>query len=318
MTQGPALSPLFCGFDDSADQTRFLAAAWGSSARAAGTLPSVCIAGAHRFPDGEVRVRLDLEGQKNKRAVICRSLDRPDGKLIELLFAASALRDQGVEKIALVAPYLAYMRQDTAFRPGEAVSQKVMAGLLEGAFDGLVTVDPHLHRVARLEEVFQRMETGCLSAAGSLADLLRKENVSPDTLLLGPDAESIHQIGAVAKAAGLGAVTAIKERRGDRQVAISLPDPGQFRDRPVILVDDVISTGQTLIACAEAALKAGAKSVDAYAVHALYPAQVGKAFTKAGIGRVKSCDGVPHPSNAAPLAPLLAEGLTALAEFNRP
>jgi len=301
----------FCGFDDSAAQTRALAAASG------GALPSLHMAETHRFPDGEVRVRLDLEGRGYKRAVICRSLDQPDSKLIELLFAAAALRDQGVEKIVLVAPYLAYMRQDIAFRSGEAVSQKVLAGLLEDAFDGLITVDPHLHRVARLEEVFPRLETCCLSAAGALADLLRKENVSPKTLLLGPDEESIHQVGAVAVAADLSATTALKERTGDRQVAVALADPDMFKDRPVILVDDVISTGQTLIACAHAALKAGAKSVDAYAVHALYSPQTGKAFTDAGIRSVKSCDGVAHSSNAVSLAPLLAEGLASLREFNR-
>jgi len=307
----PVAELAFCGFDDSAAQTRALAAASG------GALPSLHMAETHRFPDGEVRVRLDLEGRGNKRAVICRSLDQPDSKLIEILFASAALRDQGVEKIVLVAPYLAYMRQDTAFRPGEAVSQKVLAGLLEGAFDGLITVDPHLHRVPRLEEVFPRMETSCLSAALALADLLRKENVSADTLLLGPDEESIHQVGAVAAAAGLRATTALKERIGDRQVVVSLPDPGLFKDRPVILVDDVISTGETLIACAQAALAAGAKSVDAYGVHALYPPQTAKAFAAAGIGAVKSCDGVPHPSNAVSLAPLLAAGLATLAEFNR-
>ena len=161
------------------------------------------------------------------------------------------------------------------------------------------------------------METCCLSAAPVLADLLRKENVSADTLLLGPDAESIHQVGAVASAAGLSAVTALKERSGDRQVAVVLADPDMFKGRPVILVDDVISTGETLIACAHAALKAGAKSVDACAVHALYPPQTGKAFTDAGIRSVKSCDGVLHSSNAVSLAPLLATGLASLAEFNR-
>ena len=124
---GPVAEVAFCGFDDSAAQAGALVAAWG------GALETFHMVETHRFPDQEVRVRLDLEGRRYKRAVICRSLDQPDSKLIEILFASAALRDQGVEKIALVAPYLAYMRQDTAFRSGEAVSQKLLAGLHEGA-----------------------------------------------------------------------------------------------------------------------------------------------------------------------------------------
>ena len=99
----------------------------------------------HRFPDGESQLRLPpaLPGQ----VVLCRSLDRPNGKLVELLLAAGCARQLGASQLILVAPYLCYMRQDKAFRTGEAISQQIVGNFLAGLFDTLVTVDPHLHRV---------------------------------------------------------------------------------------------------------------------------------------------------------------------------
>ena len=100
----------------------------------------------HRFPDKEARVRvMDCAAVQGRHVALYRSLDDPDSKIIEVLLAASALRDAGAAAVTLVAPYLCYMRQDKAFNPGEAVSQRAIGALLAQAFDGLVAVDPHLH-----------------------------------------------------------------------------------------------------------------------------------------------------------------------------
>ena len=99
-----------------------------------------------RFPDGESLVRVC--GQA-RTALVLRSLDDPNAKLVELLLTAASLRDGGADRVILIAPYLAYMRQDMAFHPGEAVSQQVIGRLLAATFDGVATVDPHLHRVDR-------------------------------------------------------------------------------------------------------------------------------------------------------------------------
>jgi ribose-phosphate pyrophosphokinase len=109
---------LLLGFPEYMAQTQALANAAG--------LPCGEVA-LHRFPDGETRVRLP-EGLP-RRLVLCRSLDRPDDKLISLILAAGAAREQGVETLFLVAPYLCYMRQETAFHPGEAVSQRIVGRL---------------------------------------------------------------------------------------------------------------------------------------------------------------------------------------------
>ncbi len=95
---------------------------------------------------------VDGAGQLPARAVLLRSLYQPNDKLVELLLAARAARGLGVRHLTLVAPYLAYMRQDIAFHPGEAVSQRIVGPFLASLFDAVVTVDRHLHRVATLPE----------------------------------------------------------------------------------------------------------------------------------------------------------------------
>src|SRR3546814_2966154 len=87
---------------------------------------------------------------------------------LPLRFAARAAREFGARSVGLIAPYLGYMRQDTRFHPGEAVSTPLFAQFLEEAFDWLVTVDPHLHRVERLQSLY-RIPTAHVSATRSEA-----------------------------------------------------------------------------------------------------------------------------------------------------
>jgi ribose-phosphate pyrophosphokinase len=117
----------------------------------------------HRFPDGESLVTLPstIPG----RVFVYCSLDNPNERLVPLLLALHGLRDAGARWIGLIAPYLAYMRQDAAFNPGEVVSQRVVAALLAAPVDALWTVDPHLHRVSSLDVIFPRIRAQALTAA---------------------------------------------------------------------------------------------------------------------------------------------------------
>ena len=130
----------------------------------------------HRFPDGESRVRLPAE--LPDRAIFYCSLDHPNDKLVELLLAAGAARELGVRHLTLVAPYLCYMRQDKAFHPGEAVSQRIVGMFLAGQVDKLVTVDPHLHRVATLAEAVPARETLTLSAAAQMGGFVKRGEIA--------------------------------------------------------------------------------------------------------------------------------------------
>ena len=124
----------------------------------------------HRFPDGELRLR--LPEQLPARVVIWRSLHDPNEKLVELLLTAQAARTLGAQHLTLVAPYLAYMRQDIAFRPGRGGEPAHRGAVsLAELFDAVITVDPHLHRVATLEEAIPVPDAVVLSGAPVLADL---------------------------------------------------------------------------------------------------------------------------------------------------
>ena len=260
----------------------------------------------HTFPDGESKVT--VPGGAGY-AAICRSLDHPNAKLIEIILAASALRDQGAQTLVLVAPYLPYMRQDKAFHAGEAVSQKVVGGLLSQAFDKFIAVDPHLHRVKALESVFGGKPARALTAAGVMAGHFSSRKVDPNTLAIGPDIESTPLVRAFAKASGIQWAAASKNRHGDQDVDISLPPDVVFGRRPIVIVDDIISSGATIKTLSRMLKAAGARRVEVYVTHALFDEKTRRAFMRAGIENVFSCDGIHHASNAVSLAPLLAEGL---------
>lgn len=275
-------------------------------AKAAG-MPSAVVA-RHRFPDGEIRLR--LPPRLPERVVLLRSLNDPNEKIIEILLAARTARDLGALKVELLAPYLAYMRQDVAFEPGEAVSQRIVGGLLASLFDAIVTFDPHLHRVGCLDEVVPVPHAVALSGAPLLADLIDSRLENP--LLVGPDSESRQWVATAAAAHGFDSAVCTKVRHGDHEVSIELP-PIDFHGRNVVLIDDVASTGRTLAHAAALLLARGAASVDVAVTHALFVGDAVQIISEAGVGQVWSTDCIAHPSNAVGIAPLLAEALRGLA-----
>lgn len=259
----------------------------------------------HRFPDGELKLRLPTPLPRH--VVLLRSLHHPNEKLVELLLAARTARSLGTSHLTLVAPYLAYMRQDMAFAPGEAVSQRVIGRWLADLFDAVVTIDPHLHRVGALREAVPAAAAIALSAAPLIGAAFH----ASDLLMLGPDAEAEPWVRAAAAAAGCPAVVCCKQRRGDRDVEVALPEMA-LAGRHVVIVDDVASTGRTLAAVATQALAGGARRVDVAVTHALMVGDAAEVLRSAGIGELISTDTVPHASNRIGTAALLAEALRAL------
>jgi len=287
------------GFTDGEVQARALAANLG--------VPYETVE-VHYFPDTECKVR--IQGRA-RRPVVYRPLNHPNAKLIELVLSASLLRDDGAKDIALIAPYLPYMRQDIAFRPGEAVSQKIIGKMLAGYFDRFVAVDPHLHRTPRLNDVFLGKPALALSGAPAMATHLKARQVPSDALVIGPDEESAPLAKSVADGAELPWAVCTKERKGDRDVRIALPKDVVFKRRSVIIVDDVISTGATIANLARAIREAGAKSVDVYATHALFDDRVHDELMRASIRKIISCDGVPHRTNDMSVVNLVVNGIRA-------
>jgi len=258
----------------------------------------------HRFPDGEIQ--LTLPPHLPPRVVLLRSLNEPNDKLTELLLAAPTARQLGAQHLSLVAPYLAYMRQDKAFAPGQAVSQRIVGHWLATLFDAVITVDPHLHRVATLSEAMPARQAIALSAAPLLGDWIARHR--PDAFLLGPDSESAQWVTQAAAAHGLPHAVCNKVRHGDRAVRITLP-ACDLRGQTVVLLDDVASSGHTLATAAALALVAGATSVDVAVTHALLAGDALQRIHQAGVGEFWSTDSVGHPSNVVALSSLLAQAL---------
>lgn len=263
----------------------------------------------HRFPDGELKLR--LPAVLPERVILLRTLDHPNEKLVELLLAARTARELGARHLTLVAPYLAYMRQDIAFQPGEAVSQRLVGRFLAELFDAVITVDPHLHRVATLQEAVPVPQAVVLSGAPLLADLIATRRTQP--LLIGPDEESAQWIAQAAARHGFKHAVCRKVRHGDRAVEIELPAI-DVTGRAVVLLDDVASSGHTLARAAQGLLSAGAASVDVAVTHALFAGDALQLIQAAGIGEVWSTDCIAHPSNAVSMAPLIAAALNDLTE----
>lgn len=259
----------------------------------------------HRFPDGEIKLR--LPPTLPDHVVILRTLNDPNEKLVELLLTAQTARDLGARHLTLVAPYLGYMRQDVAFQPGEAVSQRIVGRFLAGLFDAMVTVDPHLHRVAALQQAVPVANAVVLSAAPLLADLIATQR--PQALLLGPDEESAQWLALAATRHGFDYAVCRKVRRGDRAVEIALPDI-PVSGRQVVLLDDVVSTGHTLAQATRQLLAAGAASVDIAITHALFVGDAWQMILNAGVREVWSTDCIKHASNAISMSAPIGEALT--------
>jgi ribose-phosphate pyrophosphokinase len=282
-------------FDDEAEAAcRFAEAAGFATA----------VVDRHRFPDGELKLR--LPGSLPTKVIVYRSLVHPNEKLIELLFVAQTARQLGASDLTLIAPYLAYMRQDIAFHEGEVVSQKIIGRFLAQVFDSLVTIDPHLHRVATLEEASPVKRAITLSGAPLLGDYIAQQ--IPDAFLLGPDSESAQWIASAAKKHGFDHAACEKIRRGDKDVQVQLPAV-DLKDRRVVILDDVASSGRTLAKATRAAIEAGASSVDVAVTHALFAEDALQVIREAGVRHIWSTDCIAHESNVVSIASMLAEAL---------
>lgn len=257
-----------------------------------------------RFPDGETYLRYESPVAGRPVALLC-SLDRPDAKLAPLLFAAAAARELGATEIGLIAPYLAYMRQDTRFKPGEALTAATFAHLLSAHLDWLVTVDPHLHRYKSLADIYT-IPTIALHAAPLISAWITREVARP--LLIGPDEESAQWVAAVADAARAPHRVLVKVRHGDRDVEISLPDVAGVEGRTPVLVDDIASTARTMIETVGRIRAIGLPPPVCIVVHGIFAGDAYQELKAAGAGRIVSTNAIAHESNAMDITDLLAQG----------
>ena len=255
-----------------------------------------------QFPDGESYVRLLSDVKARDVGMLC-TLDRPDTKALALLYAASAARDGGARSIGLVAPYLAYMRQDKAFHPGEAVTSRTFANLLSEAFDWIVTVDPHLHRFRTLDEIYT-VPSFTVPAAGPVGEWIRANVEQP--VIIGPDEESGQWVEQIARVAGAPATVLRKTRRGDYDVSIAADGIDLPKGATPVIVDDIASSARTMIEAVGIVRSAGAPAPVCVAVHAIFAGNSCAELQAAGAARIVSTNAVKHASNEIDLTPVLA------------
>lgn len=257
------------------------------------------------FPDGETYFRLDADLHGRRVALVC-TLDRPDCKFLPFYFAARTASELGAASVGLVAPYLAYMRQDRRFHPGEALSAHLFASLLSPQIDWLVTVDPHLHRIHALDAIYD-VPNRVLHAAPAIADFIVRAVDKP--MLIGPDSESVQWVESVARDTGAPVVVLNKTRRGDADVSVSQVDLTPYRDRTPVLVDDIISTGHTMIETLKELNAADMRPAVCIGVHGIFADDAYEQLVAQHPARIVTTDTVAHASNAIDVAPLLARGI---------
>lgn len=253
------------------------------------------------FPDGETYVRI-LSSVKEKDVIVVCTLDQPDAKLLPLLFLFNLLRDLKVRSICFVAPYLAYMRQDKQFNPGEAVTSEYFAKLLSSHVDRLITVDPHLHRRVSMKEIYS-IPCEVLHADVLISQWVKK-NI-PNALLIGPDSESEQWVSEVAKNAGVPFIVLQKIRHGDRDVEVSVPLVEENKNYTPVLVDDIISTAGTMIETVGLLKNAGMKAAVCIGVHAVFAGNAYEDLIRSGVSKVVTCNTILHESNAIDIGELI-------------
>jgi ribose-phosphate pyrophosphokinase len=256
-----------------------------------------------RFPDGESYIRI-LSDVRGKTVYLLCTLHQPDDKLMMLYFFSKTAREQGANSVILLTPYLGYMRQDKAFHSGEAVTSNLFAELLSGWVDALITIDPHLHRHHDLAEIYS-IPTTVLHAGPLVEEYIKKHISNP--VLIGPDEESEQWVAATAGRVGCEFSVLKKKRFGDREVRISVPDAPKFRQHTPVLVDDIISTGRTMMETAGHLREHGLQMPVCIGIHAVFAGDALEEMCRSGIETIITTNTIPHLTNRLDVSGLLAE-----------
>jgi len=258
-----------------------------------------------QFPDGETYVQIQSD-VKNKRVILVCTLHQPDNKFLPLYFLSKTAKDLGAESICLVAPYLAYMRQDKRFHTGEGITSKYFGKLVPSFADSLISVDPHLHRKKSLNEVYN-IPNKIIHSANLISEWIKMNIKNP--VLIGPDSESKQWVSKVAKDAEASFIVLEKTRLGDRKVLVSLPEVDAYKNHTPVLIDDIISTAGTMIETTVQLKKAGMKPPVCIGIHAVFAENAYQDLLNAGVADIITSNTIPHKSNRIDISKNIAEAI---------
>ncbi len=259
----------------------------------------------HQFPDEETIIKIDSL-VLGREIIFIANLEHPNSKLLPLLFAAETAKELGAKKIGLIAPYLPYMRQDKRFHSGESVTSRYFATLISNYFDGLLTIDPHLHRWHLLTDIYS-IPAKTLHAVDSISTWI-KRNV-PNAILIGPDAESSQWVSEIARKIDAPFLILEKIRKGDNIVEVSMPNIGIYQSHTPILVDDIISTATTMIETINHLNLLKMKPPICIGVHALFSGHAYDNLLKAGAKKIVTTNTIVHDTNEIDLKDIIIQSI---------
>lgn len=256
-----------------------------------------------KFPDNELHIRYPVS-LTGKKVFLFLSLFNPNEKIVELLFTAMAAKEMKAKKVVLIAPYFPYLREDKLFHKGEIVSARILAKLISKAVDELITIDPHLHRIKSLSEIFD-IKTQKLSCNKLISNYIKNNYKKP--LIIGPDKESYQWARNVAKLVGCEAYVFTKKRLGSEKVKIHSDIKKDLKKYDIIIVDDIISTGHTIVKTVNNLKRNGAKNISCICVHGLLLKNSMKRLKKAGIKDLVTTNTIPNLRSKIQINQLIAE-----------
>ncbi|AEK73609.1 ribose-phosphate pyrophosphokinase [Thermococcus sp. 4557] len=214
-----------------------------------------------RFPDGEKYVR--VLGSSEEVTLVQSTFRPQDEHLVEMILLADALRERGVQRLRAVVPYFAYSRQDRVTKEGEPVSVRAVMRTLAVYYDELYIFD--LHNPETLK--FFPGEAVNLSPAGVIADYFGEK--LGEGVVLAPDKGALMRAKAVAERLGLEYSHFHKVRISPTEVQMK-PVDVDVKGKNVLIVDDIISTGGTMIRAANLLREMGAEKVFVAATHGVF------------------------------------------------
>jgi ribose-phosphate pyrophosphokinase len=263
------------------------------------------------FPDGETYLRFLGEVAQEEVIVIQSLALKPNDYLIELFLMLDALKDLKVKRVITVLPYFAYARQDERFKPGEAISLKTISKLIEAAgSDYIFTIDSHRHRVVDQDDL-TTVPLNDLTAMGELARYMNNKYNLDNLAVIGPDAEAAAWAKTAARALSVD-YDALEKKRYDAETVDIKPRKLDLKGRDVLIVDDIISTGNTIIKAIDVLKKNSAKNIYVACTHPLLVLDALVRIYEAGALDVVGTDTVPSAISYVSVAPVIAEAIRKL------
>lgn len=256
------------------------------------------------FPDGDIYLKFNCD-VKNKKVIIVESFQPNSNEtLLNIIFAAQSAKQQGAKKVIVISPYLAFMRQDKMFNPGEAINAKIMAKLLNENIDKLITIDPHLHRILKMKDVFT-IPAKNLTANNVISDFIVKK-YKKNIAVVGPDWESYQWADKISQKIGVEETVLEKTRNSARNVNVEVKKEIDLKNKNIVIVDDIISTGNTMIKAAIEAKKRGAKTINAIGVHGLFVEGALEKMEKY-FDSIYTVNTIEHKTNKIDITPIIIE-----------